>query len=101
MTANSNINSEMLIEPSAELNNKLNMFDSVINGTFGYEINYIKHFLWSENVSFTTVKFANGDFINFRVSSKRVIDDGYTASKEHLNKALRAFGIELPYWMHH
>lgn len=101
MAANSNINSEMLIDPTDALNNKLNEFDSVIDETFGYEINYIKHFLWSENVSFTTVKFANGDFINFRVSSKRVIDDTYTASKEHLRKAFIAFGIELPYWMHH
>ena len=101
MIANANINSETLIDPTDELNNKLNEFNSIIGETFGYEISSIKHFLWSESVSFTTVKFANDDYIYFRISSKRVIDDGYTASKEHLRKAFEAFNIELPYWMTH
>jgi hypothetical protein len=103
MITNTNIkhSAPTFIDPTEELNNKLNEFDSVITKTFGDEVVSISHRLWSENTSFTSVEFVNGDFIDFRVSSKRVIDDTYTANKEHLRKALRAFGIELPFWMTH
>jgi hypothetical protein len=29
-----------------------------------------------------------------------IFDDTFNASKEHLNKAFRAFGIAMPSWMH-
>lgn len=103
MITNTNIkhSAPTFIDPREDLNNKLNEFDSVINKTFGDEVVSIRHELWSENNSFTSVEFANGDFIDFLVSSNRVIDGAYTASKEHIRKALRAFGIELPFWMTH
>ena len=101
MTANANIKrSSILIDPTDELNDKLNAFDSVIAETFGDEIDHIIHELWSEHVSFTRVRLTNGDYIGFRVSAKGVIDDTYNASKEHLRKAFRAFDIEMPYWMY-
>lgn len=101
MTTNANIKHlSILIDPTDELNDKLNAFDSIIAETFGDEISYIKHELWSEHVSFTSVKLTNGDYIGFRVSAKNVIDDTYDASKEHLRKAFKAFSIEMPYWMY-
>lgn len=101
MTTNTNIKRcSILIDPTDELNDKLNAFDGVMTKTFGDEISYIKHELWSEHISFTSVKLTNGDYIGFRVSAKKVIDDTYDASKEHLRKAFRAFGIEVPYWMY-
>lgn len=101
MTTNANIkHNSILIDPTNELNDKLNTFDSIMAETFGDEIARIKHELWSENVSFTSVKLTNGDYIGFRVSAKGVIDDTYNASREHLRKAFRAFGIALPCWMY-
>jgi len=101
MTTNANIKrNSIFIDPTNELNDKLNTFDSIMAETFGDEIAYIKHELWSENVSFTSVKLTDGDYIGFRVSAKTVRDDTYNASKEHLRKAFRAFGIEMPYWMY-
>lgn len=102
MTTNANIKrSSILINPTKELNDNLNAFDKVIFDTFGDDVAYIKHDLWSEHVSFTTVKFfANGgDYIGFRVGEHRVIDDTYMADVEHLYKAFKAFNIEMPYWM--
>ena len=102
MTTNANIKqTSTLIDPTKELNDKLNDFDATIAATFGDDVAYIKHELWSEHVSFTTVKFhANGgDYIGFRVGEHRVIDDTYMADVEHLYKAFKAFGIEIPYWM--
>jgi hypothetical protein len=98
-TMNANIKT-IRIEPTDDLNNKLNEFDSIIAETFGDEVAYIKHQLWNNNISFTTVKFDNGDYIGFRVCSKMIFDDTFNASKEHLNKAFRAFGIAMPSWMH-
>ena len=101
MTANANIKHlSILIDPTNELNDNLNAFDSTMAETFGDEIDHISHELWSEHISFTRVGFVNGDYIGFRVSAKGVIDDTYNASKEHLRKAFRAFGIEIPYWMY-
>lgn len=102
MTTNANIKrSSTLIDPTKELNDNLNAFDAIIAATFGDDVAYIKHDLWSEHVSFTTVKFfANGgDYIGFRVGEHRVIDDTYMADVEHLYKAFKAFNIEMPYWM--
>ncbi len=101
MTTNANIKrSSILIDPTNELNDKLNAFDSIIAETFGDEIAHIEHDLWSEQISFTRVRLTNGEYIGFRVSAKTVRDDTYNASKEHLRKAFRAFGIEMPYWMY-
>lgn len=101
MTTNANIKrSSILIDPTNELNDKLNAFDNTIIETFGDEIDHIKHELWSEHISFTSVKFVNGEYIGFRVSAKGVIDDTYNASKESLRKAFKAFDIEMPYWMY-
>lgn len=102
MTTNANIknNGFCIIDPTEGLNDNLNEFDRIIGETFGDEIAYIKHELWSEHISFTSVKLTNGDYIGFRVSAKTVCDDTYNASKEHLRKALKAFRIELPYWMY-
>lgn len=102
MTTNANIKHlSTLIDPTDELNDSLNAFDKIINDTFGDDVAYIKHEIWSEHVSFSTVKFfANGgDYIHFRVSENRVIDDTYMADVEHLYKAFKAFNIEMPYWM--
>ena len=101
MTTNVNIKrSSILIDPTIELNDKLNAFDNIITETFGDEVDCIKHELWSEHISFTNVYFTNGDYIGFRVSAKKVIDDTYNASKEYLRKAFKAFDIEMPYWMY-
>ena len=101
MAINVNIKrSSILIDATSELNDKLNAFDNIVTETFGDEIAYIKHELWSEHVSFTSVKLTNGDYIGFRISAKIVRDDTYNASKEHLRKAFRAFDIEMPYWMY-
>ena len=103
MTTNANIKrNSILIDPTDALNDRLNAFDATIAATFGDDVAYIKHELWSEHVSFTTVKFhANGgDYIEFRVSEHGVIDDTYMADVEHLRKAFKAFGIEMPYWMY-
>lgn len=100
MTTNANIKrSSILIDPTNELNDSLNAFDAIISATFGDDVAYIEHDLWSEHVSFTAVKFGNGDYIGFRVSAKGIIDDTYNASNEHLYKAFKAFNIEMPYWM--
>lgn len=98
-TMNANVK-QTFIDPTDELNDKLNAFDSTIAETFGNEIIRIKHELWSENISFTSIKFDNGNYIGFRVSSKMIIDDTYNASMERLHKAFRAFGIEMPGWMY-
>lgn len=103
MTANTNIKrTSILIDPTDELNDRLNAFDATIEATFGDDVAYIRHELWSEHVSFTTVKFyANGgDYIGFRVGEHGVIDDTYMADVEHLRKAFKAFGIDMPYWMY-
>lgn len=102
MTTNANIKrNSNLINPTDELNDNLNAFDKIISDTFGDDVAYIRHELWSEHVSFTTVKFhANGgDYIGFRVGEHRVTDDTYMADVEHLYKAFKAFNIEMPYWM--
>ena len=100
MTTNANIkHSSTLINPTNELNDSLNAFDAIIAATFGDDVAYIKHDLWSEHISFTTVKFVNGEYIGFRVSAKGVIDDTYNASNEHLYRAFKAFNIGMPYWM--
>lgn len=101
MIANANIKSiSSLIDPTSELNDALNAFDATIVETFGEEVARIKHELWSENTSFTSVKLENGDFIGFRVTAKTVRDDTYHASKEHLRKAFKAFDLEIPFWMY-
>lgn len=98
-TMNANIK-QTFIDPTDELNSKLNAFDGIIAATFGNEVTYIKHELFSENVSFTSVKFTNDDYIGFRISSKMIIDDTYNASMKHLRKAFKAFNIETPVWMY-
>lgn len=102
MTINANIKrNSTLVDPTSELNDNLNAFDATIAAIFGDDVAYIEHDLWSEHISFTTVKFfANGgDYIGFRVGEHRVTDDTYMADVEHLCKAFKAFGIEMPYWM--
>lgn len=101
MTTNANIKRiSSLIDPTNELNDSLNAFDATIAETFGDEVAYIKHELWSESTSFTSVKLENGDYIGFRVTAKTVRDDTYNASREHLRKAFRAFDLEIPFWMY-
>ena len=101
MSTNANIKRiSSLIDPTNELNDSLNAFDGIIAETFGEEVAYIRHDLWSESVSFTNVKFENGDYIGFRVSAKTVRDDTYNASREHLRKAFKAFDLEIPFWMY-
>lgn len=101
MTTNANIKrTSSLVDPTNELNDNLNAFDGIIAETFGSEVAYIKHELWSENTSFTSVKFENGDYIGFRVTAKTVRDDTYNASRERLRKAFRAFDLEIPFWMY-
>lgn len=84
---------------AAELDAALDSFDKAIGEAFGDEVAYIKHGLWSERVSFTTVKFADGHYIGFTVTPSRVSDGGYEAMADQLRRAFTAFGIELPYWM--
>jgi hypothetical protein len=101
MTTNANIKQlSVLIDPTDELNDKLNEFDSIIAETFGDEIDHITHELWSEHISFTSVGFKDGEYIGFRVSAKMVRDDTYRASKDRLRKAFKTFDIEMPYWMY-
>ena len=102
MTTNANIKHlSTIIDPTNELNDSLNAFDAIIAATFGDDVAYIKHEIWSEHVSFTTVKFFSngGDYIHFRVGEHRVVDDTYMADVEHLYRAFKAFNIEMPYWM--
>lgn len=102
MTTNANIKRlSSLIDPTNELNDSLNAFDKIIFDTFGDDVAYIRHELWSEHVSFTTVKFFSngGDYIHFRVGEHSVVDDTYMADVEHLYKAFKAVNIEMPYWM--
>lgn len=83
-----------------ELDAKLDEFDRIIKDTFGAEVEFIRHSLWSERVSFTTVKFTDGGFIGFRVSPRKVVDDTYQLNPaDRLRRAFNAFGIELPFWM--
>lgn len=101
MITNANIKyTSLLIDPTIELNDALNAFDATIAETFGNEIAYIKHELWSENTSFTSVKLTNGDYIGFRVTAEWVCDDTYSASKDHLRKAFRAFNLVAPGWLY-
>ena len=86
---------------TAELDSALDSFDKAISGAFGGEVAYIKHGLWSERVSFTTVKFADGHYIGFTVTPDRVSDSGYEALTDQLRRAFDALGIEHPYWMLH
>lgn len=101
MTTNANIkHSSILIDPTNELNDALNAFDATIAETFGEEVARIKHELWSERVSVTSVKLTNGDYIGFRVTAEWVCDDTYHASREHLRKAFRAFNLVMPGWLY-
>lgn len=100
MTTNANIKQlSTLIDPTDELIDKLNAFDKIISDTFGDDVAYIEHALWDKHVSFTTVKFANGEYIGFRVNARGVMDDTYNASTERLYRAFKAFHFEIPYWM--
>lgn len=86
---------------TAELDAALDSFDKAINGAFGDEVAYIEHGLWSERVSFTTVKFSDGHYIGFTVTPNRVSDSGYEALTDQLRRAFDVLGIEHPYWMLH
>ncbi|MBR3385256.1 MAG: hypothetical protein IKG69_08685 [Atopobiaceae bacterium] len=80
------------------LDARLDAFDATIADTFG-EAATIEHFIYSESVSFTTVRFDRG-YIGFKVTPRRVTDDTYErVGAGNLRRAFEAFGIELPYWM--
>lgn len=98
MDSNIRVIRELCVDPTDALTNKLNAFNSTIDKTFGSEIAYIEHHLWDDKLSFTFVKFENGDHIGFVVTEKMVLDDTYEASHKHLRKAFSAFGLEMPYW---
>lgn len=83
-----------------ELDPKLDAFDQTIAETFGSEVKYIEHFIYTERLSFTKVKFNDGEYIEFSVTTKAVVDEGYQASADKLRRAYNAFNIELPYWMY-
>lgn len=100
MSRNANINpSYNFFVPSDELNDRLNRFDNTISDAFGTEVAEIEHALWSERVSFSRVRFTNGDYIGFRIGVNGLVDDTYHASHKHLRRAFIALGIELPHWL--
>ena len=99
MNANINPDNWYSEHHTAKLDAALDSFDKTIYEAFGGEVAYIKHSLWSERVSFTTVKFADGHYIGFTVTPDRVSDSGYEAMADQLRRAFDAFGIEHPYWM--
>lgn len=84
--------------PTEALNEALNRFDATISETFGEELGSIEHFAYTERLSLTTVRFADGGYISYRVRSGYVVDDCYHTTGDRLRRGMRAFGLVAPSW---
>lgn len=95
---NTNLNTNSAYEPTQALNDALNRFDATITATFGDELGSIEHFCYTDELSFTTVRFADHGYIYYNVRPDSVTDGGFETSGERLMKGYKAFGIMVPDW---